>query len=112
MVPDITGRVAIISVVSIFLSLHAAAQEGYYGVGHDRWHREFYSKLNRNDGGGTCAVTSWTVVRRKAAWSATITRSRWTANGRRFPMTGSTMWSRRMVALMSALPGKKVRIRE
>ena len=54
MVPDFTGRVAIISVVSIFLSLHAAAQEGYYGVGHDRWHREFYSKLNRNDGGGTC----------------------------------------------------------
>src|SRR5215468_5737329 len=54
MVPDITGRVAINSVVSIFLSLHAAAQEGYYGVGHDRWHREFYSKLNRNDGGGTC----------------------------------------------------------
>ena len=54
MVPDITGRVAIISVVSIFLSLHAAAQEGYYGVGHDRWHREFYSKLNRNDGRGTC----------------------------------------------------------
>src|SRR6185312_3001826 len=27
---------------------------GYYGVGHDRWHREFYSKLNRNDGKGTC----------------------------------------------------------
>jgi len=54
MVPDITGRVAIISVVSVFLSLHAVAQEGYYGVGHDRWHREFYSKLNRNDGRGTC----------------------------------------------------------
>jgi len=54
MVPDITGRVAIICVVSVFLSLHAVAQEGYYGVGHDRWHREFYSKLNRNDGRGTC----------------------------------------------------------
>jgi hypothetical protein len=22
--------------------------------GHDRWHKEFYSKLNRNDGKGTC----------------------------------------------------------
>jgi hypothetical protein len=54
MVPNITGRVTIICVVSVFLSLHAVAQEGYYGVGHDRWHREFYSKLNRNDGRGTC----------------------------------------------------------
>ena len=42
MVPDITGRVAIICLVSVVLSLHAVAQEGYYGVGHDRWHREFY----------------------------------------------------------------------
>ena len=25
----------------------------HYGVGHDRWHREFYLKLNRNDGKGT-----------------------------------------------------------
>ena len=53
-VPENYGRVAIICVVSVFLSLHAVAQEGYYGVGHDRWHREFYSKLNRNDGKGTC----------------------------------------------------------
>src|SRR5262249_39416342 len=83
------------------------AQEGYYGVGHDRWHREFYSKLNRNDGRGTCC-NLMAVARRKAAWLATITKSRWTANGRRFPMTGSTMWSRRMVALMSAPPDKQV----
>jgi len=40
MVPDITGRVAIICLVSVVLSLHAVAQEGYYGVGHDRWHRD------------------------------------------------------------------------
>ena len=38
----------------LFLCVRAVAQEGYYGVGHDRWHREFYSKLNRNDGRGTC----------------------------------------------------------
>jgi len=54
MLPDIRGRVAIVCGVSVFLSLHAVAQEGYYGIGHDRWHREFYSKLNRNDGRGTC----------------------------------------------------------
>src|SRR5262249_53568622 len=37
------------------------------------------------------AVTSWTVAQRKAAWLATITKSRWTLNGRRFPTTGSTI---------------------
>ena len=54
MVPDNMGRVAIVCVLSVFLCVRAVAQEGYYGVGHDRWHREFYSKLNRNDGKGTC----------------------------------------------------------
>ena len=62
MVPDITGRVAIICLVSVVLSLHAVAQEGYYRVGHDRWHREFYSKLNRNDGRGTCCSLIRSVV--------------------------------------------------
>jgi hypothetical protein len=33
------------------LCASAAAQEGYYGVGHDKWHRGFYSTLKRNDGG-------------------------------------------------------------
>jgi hypothetical protein len=54
MVSDIRGSVAIICVVSAFLCVRAAAQEGYYGVGHDRWHKDFYLKLNRNDGKGTC----------------------------------------------------------
>ena len=54
MVSDIRGSAAIICVVSAFLCVRAAAQEGYYGVGHDRWHKDFYLKLNRNDGKGTC----------------------------------------------------------
>ena len=54
MVSDIRGSVAIICVVSAFLCVRAAAQEGYYGVGHDRWHKDFYLKLNRNDSKGTC----------------------------------------------------------
>jgi hypothetical protein len=54
MARDITKRVAIICVVSVFLCVRAVAQEGYYGVGHDRWHTEFYSNLNRNDGKGSC----------------------------------------------------------
>ena len=54
MVPDIRRRVATVCVVFVLLCVRAVAQEGYYGVGHDRWHREFYSKLNRNDGRGTC----------------------------------------------------------
>jgi hypothetical protein len=48
------GRAAIIWLISVFLCVPSGAQEGYYGVGHDRWHKEFYSKLNRNDGKGTC----------------------------------------------------------
>jgi hypothetical protein len=42
------------SAVSVFLCVSAAAQEGYYGVGHDKWHQGFYSTLKRNDGGGSC----------------------------------------------------------
>src|SRR6266550_7631402 len=42
------------SAVSLFLCVNAAAQEGYYGVGHDKWHQGFYSKLKRNDGQGSC----------------------------------------------------------
>ncbi len=40
--------------VSMFLCVSAVAQEGYYGVGHDKWHQGFYSKLKRNDGQGSC----------------------------------------------------------
>src|SRR5262245_13207174 len=32
----------------------AAAQEGYYGAGHGKWHKDCYSKLKRNDGQGWC----------------------------------------------------------
>ena len=40
--------------LSVLLSVSAAAQEGYYEADHDKWHEGFYSKLNRNDGKGTC----------------------------------------------------------
>jgi hypothetical protein len=40
--------------VSAGLCVSAAAQEGYYGVGHGKWHGDFYSKLRRNDGQGSC----------------------------------------------------------
>ena len=36
---------------SLFFCVNAAAQEGYYGAGHDKWHQGFYSQLRRNDGG-------------------------------------------------------------
>ena len=42
------------SAVSVFFCVNAAAQEGYYGVGHDKWHQGFYSKRKRNDGQGSC----------------------------------------------------------
>jgi hypothetical protein len=31
--------------LAVFLFASAAAQDGYYGVGHDKWHQNFYSKL-------------------------------------------------------------------
>jgi hypothetical protein len=42
------------SAASLLLCVSASAQEGYYGVGHDKWHQGFYSKLKRNDGQGSC----------------------------------------------------------
>ena len=42
------------SAVSVVFSAGAAAQEGYLGVGHDKWHQGFYSTLKRNDGQGSC----------------------------------------------------------
>jgi hypothetical protein len=38
----------------VSLCKHSGAQEGYYGVGHDKWHQGFYSTLKRNNGGGSC----------------------------------------------------------
>ena len=40
--------------LSVFLCLGAGAQDGYHGAGHDRWHQDFYAKLRRNDGQGSC----------------------------------------------------------
>jgi hypothetical protein len=39
---------------AVFLCESALAQEGYYGADHDNWHQNFYSKLQRNDGHGSC----------------------------------------------------------
>jgi len=52
-IPEIIRRVAI-CVGAVCLCMRTVAQEGYYGAGHDGWHTEFYSKLNRSDGQGTC----------------------------------------------------------
>src|SRR5262249_51972476 len=41
---------------SLLFCVSAAAQEGYYGVGHEKWHQGFYSKLRRNDGGLCCTL--------------------------------------------------------
>ena len=42
------------SAVVVFLCTNAVAQEGHYGLGHDKWHESFYSTLKRNDGGSCC----------------------------------------------------------
>ena len=40
--------------LAALLSAPAVAQDGHHGAGHDRWHRDFYAKLKRNDGQGAC----------------------------------------------------------
>jgi hypothetical protein len=54
----LTRRWTFITLVGSWLAVFCfgstAAQEGYYGVGHDKWHQNFYSKLKRNDGQGSC----------------------------------------------------------
>jgi hypothetical protein len=95
---------------AVFLCVNAAAQEGYYGVGHDKWHQGFYSKLKRNDGQGSCCNLM----------DCRPTQSRMVGDhyevkvevyGRLFPTTRSTTWSRPMVAPTSALRDRWVRTR-
>jgi len=64
--------------LSVFLCVSAAAQEGYYGEGHDKWHQGFYSKLKRNDGQGSCCNLmdcrpgpkshGWRPLRSQSGW--------------------------------------------
>src|SRR5919198_3200486 len=96
--------------VSMCLCASAAAQEGYHGVGHDKWHQGFYSKLKRNDGRGSCC-NLMDCRPTKVAWLATTTKSNWTVRGRLFPTTRSTTSSRPMVALTSALQNRWVQTR-
>jgi hypothetical protein len=38
-----------VTIFAMFLCERATAQEGYYGIGHDKWHHGFYMSLRRND---------------------------------------------------------------
>ena len=40
--------------VSLFFCVNAAAQEGYYGAGHDKWHQA--STLNSEETTEVCAA--------------------------------------------------------
>ena len=54
--------------LSVSLCISGAAQEGYYGAGHDKWHQGFsISILKRNDGQGSCC-NLMVVARPKVAW--------------------------------------------
>ena len=56
-----TRRMIIVSLgvaLLISLSSFALAQDGHYAAGHAIWHRDFYAKLKRNDGGGPCCNDS------------------------------------------------------
>ena len=50
-------RFVVAGALSICLCISAAAQDEDYSehsTGHDKWHKGFYSKLQRNDGKGSC----------------------------------------------------------
>ena len=56
-----TRRMIVVSLgvaLLISLSSFALAQDGHNAVGHAIWHRDFYAKLKRNDGGGPCCNDS------------------------------------------------------
>src|SRR5262245_54291571 len=92
--------------LSVSLCMSGAAQEGYSGAGHDKWHQGFYSKLNRTDGKGSCCnLMDCRPTQSRMVGDHYEVKS--TANGRRFQMTRSTMRSRQMAVRMSALRGKK-----
>jgi hypothetical protein len=57
--------------LAVFLFASAAAQDRYYGAGHDKWHQNFYSKLKRNDGQGSCC-NLMDCRPTKVAWLATV----------------------------------------
>jgi hypothetical protein len=42
------------SALSTLLILNAAAQEGHFGIGHDKWHHGFYDQLLQKDGSSCC----------------------------------------------------------
>jgi hypothetical protein len=41
------------AVFLITYSVPTLAQDGHHGIGHDKWHSSFYSKLMRKDGKGS-----------------------------------------------------------
>jgi hypothetical protein len=79
----------------------AAAQEGHYGAGHDKWHQDFYLKLRRNDGGSCCNLMDCRPTQSRMVGDHYEVKV--DANGWRFPMTRLTTWSRPTVVLTSAL---------
>src|SRR5262245_410604 len=46
------GKLSVLFTLVLYQA--AAAQEGYLGHGHDKWHRSFYQSLQRPDAKGPC----------------------------------------------------------
>ena len=51
------GAIALAFALTLFIG-YAAAQEGYIGHDHDKWHESFYRTLKRPDGNGSCCNLS------------------------------------------------------
>ena len=52
--PTSVSWAALGGALGVLLCPYATAQEGRLGIGHERWHQDFYAKLRRNDGTGPC----------------------------------------------------------
>ena len=55
-------------VLVVFWFNAAAAQEGYLGHDHDKWHRSFYQMLLRPDTNTPCCNLTDCEVARSLAW--------------------------------------------
>ena len=49
--------VSVLGFIATVIGTSSVAQEGYFGVGHDKWHRDFYDRLLQKDGSSCCNHT-------------------------------------------------------
>ncbi len=88
--------------LSALLFLSAGAQEGHHGVGHDKWHRDFYDRLLQKDGSSCCTHVDCRPTQSRIVGNHYEVKvyGRWVTVRKE---TRLSTWSRLTVALTCAL---------